>query len=461
MRRKGIKSIVSVLCTMVIITTLILTSACSTKTTTTTVKTTGTQETKIFHIGAVLPMSGWGSSFGVPAMDGVRLAVSQINDAGGFTVQGQKYILQLHEYDGGDPDKEAAGATQMVQAGCKIVLYEGSSGEAVQAVTEAAKSLLIIAGQAPTITRPGIHYTFAIENAALGSDFWPNMLSGPGGSTLFTGIKTVGILTENYATCVFARQGFIDACKAKGFNVVFDETVESDTTDFSAVVAKLKQADPDILFFNSTASSTVLNLFPQMAEQKYYPVTFGYDSLLSRPPEVKQIATSGANGAVELCGGGDVANGIGALLPDWASTVLGIDKAKLASYTQGMATAYPGNDSGAALTYYDFTYAMVYHMVKANSFDPDAIVASMTSGAVYNGGGGEYKWYKENHLMPYNLVTARVENINNKTGACTYEFIGGGKPTDYTYKTWDFTIKNQIDVQKTRSRADLVNVPQQ
>jgi len=294
----------------------------------------------------------------------------------------------------------------------------------------------------------------------MGSAFWPAMLSGPGGSTLFTGIKTVGILTENYSTCVFARPGFIDACKAKGFNVVFDETVESDTTDFSAVVAKLKKADPDILFFNSTASSTVLNLFPQMAEQNYYPVTFGYDSLLSRPPAIKQIATSGANGTVEMCGGGDVANGVGALLPDWASSMLGIDKTKLASYTQGMATSYPGNDSGAALTYYDFTYAMVYHMVKANSLDPDAIAASMTSGAVYNGGGGIYKWYKENHMMPYNVVTARVENINNKTGDCILDFIGGGTPIDYTYNNWNFTVKTQIDVQKTRSRAALVNVPQ-
>jgi ABC-type branched-subunit amino acid transport system substrate-binding protein len=452
------KSPATIISSIVIILALIITSACSTKTTT---QTTGTQQSKIFNLGALLPESGFGSSFGVPAMDGVRLAVQQINEAGGFTVDGQNYKIQLHEYDDGDPTKEAAGATQLVQDGCSIILYEGSSDSAVQAVTEPAKCLLVIAGAPPTVTGPGIKYTFCIENSALGSSFWPAMLSGPGGNTLISGVKTVGILTEDYSTCVAARPGFIAACEAQGLKVVFDETVESDTTDYSAVVAKLMQADPDVLFFNSTASSTVLNLFPQMAEQNYYPITFGYDSINSRPPAVKEIATSGANGTVEILVPGDVANGIGAMLPDWASSIVGLDPAKLASYTQGMATSYPGNDSGAALIYYDFTYAMVYHMTRANSINTDAISASMTSGAVYNGAGGKYYWYSQNHMMPATLIAVRVDNINDKTGTCTYDFIGGGSPTDYTYKTWNFTVKEPINVQQTRSRAALVNVPQQ
>ena len=271
MGKKRIKSPATIVYALAITLALILTSACSSKAAT---QTTGTQQSKIFNLGALLPESGFGSSFGVPAMDGVRLAVEQINEAGGFTVDGQNYKIQLHEYDDGDATKEAAGATQLVQDGCSIILYEGSSDSAVQAVTEPAKCLLVIAGAPPTVTGTGIKYTFCIENSALGSSFWPAMLSGPGGNTLITGVKTVGILTEDYSTCVAARPGFIAACEAQGLKVVFDETVESDTTDYSAVVAKLKQADPDVLFFNSTASSTVLNLFPQNGGAELLPDYF-------------------------------------------------------------------------------------------------------------------------------------------------------------------------------------------
>ena len=448
MTRKRSKSLIWFLCTLIIITTLILTSACATKTTTST-----TQAVQYYDIGSLQPMTGFGAGWGTPSNDGILLAAKQINDAGGFTVNGQKYQLRVHVYDDGDMTKEVAGATQLAQAGCKVIFYCGGEPAAVQAVTEPLKIPLIMPG-ITTETMGNIKYSFTDQAAEIGSNFYASIISPPGGNTQITGVRTIGIITENMSTDIACLPGFIANVQAKGIKVVFNETADSTTTDFTALIAKLKQANPDLLFVNSIASATFLNLYPQMAADNYYPQTLEFDGIISRPADAKKIAGPGANGTIEYMM--DFPGNLQA--PDWANTVMAFDPVKRAAYTKGMADNYPGNDTGGSLKNYDFVNGVIYAIQKVG-FDPDKIVAQMTSGDIYHGAGGLLQWFPQNHKDPMTMVLVRIVNINAATGDFKLDFIGGGNAKDYTYNTWDYHIETQIDLQKTPNRQALVNAP--
>ncbi len=52
-----------------------------------------------FKIGVTLPLSGTGSTYGIPQLDEMQMAVEEINSKGGVTVAGEKYTFNLVVYD--------------------------------------------------------------------------------------------------------------------------------------------------------------------------------------------------------------------------------------------------------------------------------------------------------------------------------------------------------------------------
>jgi branched-chain amino acid transport system substrate-binding protein len=52
-----------------------------------------------FKIGVTLPLSGTASTYGIPQLDEMQMAVEEINSKGGVTVAGKKYTLTLVVYD--------------------------------------------------------------------------------------------------------------------------------------------------------------------------------------------------------------------------------------------------------------------------------------------------------------------------------------------------------------------------
>ena len=57
------------------------------------------QAAEEFKFGVFLSLSGPGSTYGIPQLNGVKMAVEEINAKGGITVAGKKYILAPIVYD--------------------------------------------------------------------------------------------------------------------------------------------------------------------------------------------------------------------------------------------------------------------------------------------------------------------------------------------------------------------------
>ena len=94
------------------------------------------------------------------------------------------------------------------------------------------------------------------------------------------GLKTVAIINEDTLFPKATVQGTIDLAKQKGLQVVFVEGYPKGNTDFSAIMTKIRAANPDVLgaatYFDDAVAITrqmkELNVNPKM-----YGVTVGGD----------------------------------------------------------------------------------------------------------------------------------------------------------------------------------------
>ena len=117
---------------------------------------------KVIKIGALLPISGPGSYFGVQDKQGIELALEQLNKAG---VNGYKFEVKYEDSACGPLPATQAAKRLLEQYKPDVVLGEECSDAtlAIMPLMEEAKVPLINAGSsAIKITEPGNPWTFRI-----------------------------------------------------------------------------------------------------------------------------------------------------------------------------------------------------------------------------------------------------------------------------------------------------------
>jgi branched-chain amino acid transport system substrate-binding protein len=117
---------------------------------------------KTIKIGALLPISGPGSYFGVQDKQGIELALEQLNKTG---VNGYKFAVQYEDSSCGPLPATQAAKRLLEQFKPDVVIGEECSDAtlAVMPIMEEAKVPLINAGSsAIKITEPGNPWTFRI-----------------------------------------------------------------------------------------------------------------------------------------------------------------------------------------------------------------------------------------------------------------------------------------------------------
>lgn len=80
-------------------------------------------------VGGIFSLTGPAAVYDVPISDGLKLAVQEVNDAGGVTLDGKKYTFDLKIEDAkSQPTVSVAGARKLVTAdGAKIIFGNGTS----------------------------------------------------------------------------------------------------------------------------------------------------------------------------------------------------------------------------------------------------------------------------------------------------------------------------------------------
>ena len=206
----------------------------------------------VVKIGNIEAQTGALNTYGWMSSQGVRMAVDEINKAGGFQVAGKTYKIELVNPDTqGNPQQALIQLKKMVEEDkTRYVfgpfltnVFKGIEGYAKQHNSE----FLLMGGATQ------IHYELGKPGNGYLMRTW-NWDAGPSGfGTLMVdylkkkGVKKVAMLMQNDAFGHVAADIYREAFKTAG--IEFKENwFEPATKDYSAVLAKISADKPDYLF---------------------------------------------------------------------------------------------------------------------------------------------------------------------------------------------------------------------
>ena len=231
-------------------------------------------------IGHLTPLTGFLGPLGEYAVMSIKLAVEEVNQAGG--VMGRQ--LELISEDSVNPSTASSKAQRMFERDNVAVLIgeiSSASGLAISQVAARNKRIFInTGGNSDELRGKGCNkYMFHVEGAnttyvkACGNALLrDNMIKG----------KKLFGLTADYAfghDLLRVAKIFVNA---NGGSFVQDELVATDVTDFSPYLLKIRQAKPDLVISN-LAGNQITNFIKQYAEfgLPYPTAGFGFDTAVA------------------------------------------------------------------------------------------------------------------------------------------------------------------------------------
>ena len=227
------------------------------------------------RIGASLSLTGTYAALGQNQQRGYQLCAKHVNEKGG--VLGRKIEFVLYD----DQSQPATGVRLyeklITQDKVDLVMgpYSSAITEAVANVNEKYKMPMVAPMASTTsIFKKGRKFIFMVQSPA------EAYLEGLLDVAAKKGLKTVALINEDTLFPKATVQGTIELAKKKGLQVVFVEAYPKGNTDFSAIMTKLRAANPDVLgaatYFDDAVAITrqmnELNVNPKM-----YGVTVGGD----------------------------------------------------------------------------------------------------------------------------------------------------------------------------------------
>ncbi len=230
--------------------------------------------------GHLTPLTGFLGPLGAYAQLGVQLAVKEINAGGG--VLGREIDLLME--DSVNPATASSKAERYIErddAACIIGEISSASGLAIAQVAERNKRLFVNTGCNSDALRGADcnRYMFHVEGCNT------QYVKAAGSALLRDGLiegKKLYFLTADYAfghDLARVAKKFIDA---NGGEVVGEDLVPTDATDFSAYMLKVRRAGPDVVISN-LAGNQITNFIKQYNEFGLsYPYGgFGFDTAVA------------------------------------------------------------------------------------------------------------------------------------------------------------------------------------
>ncbi len=227
------------------------------------------------RIGASLSLTGTYAKLGKNQHEGYQLCIKDVNARGG--VLGRKAELVMY-----DDQSLPATAVRLYE---KLITedkvdavmgpYSSPVSEAAANVTEKYKKVMVAPLAATTsIFKKGRKYIFMVISPA------ESYLEGLIDTAAKRGLKTVAVINEDTLFSKAAAAGAVELAKKKGMQVVYQEAYPKGNTDFSALLTKVRAANPDVIaagtYFDDAVALTrqmkELNVNPKM-----YGVTVGGD----------------------------------------------------------------------------------------------------------------------------------------------------------------------------------------
>ena len=244
-------------------------------------------------IYGLVELSGTGATSGTNFNDGVKLAVKEINAAGG--ILGRKV-----EYSASDtqsqPQVAKALAVKAIDDGAYVVMGPVFSGSILVSMAETKRAEIpnFTGGEAAAITQQGNPYIFR-------TSFTQTTAMPKVARYLADNLKakTLAIIYTNNDFGKGGRDVIVKAIEPYGIKVVADISTDPGQLDFSGAVLKAKQASADALFVYTNEEEAARAL-RELKKQGYDKPIVGETVLTSQ--KVIELGGDAANGAVAHVG---------------------------------------------------------------------------------------------------------------------------------------------------------------
>jgi len=227
------------------------------------------------RIGASLSQSGAYAALGQNQLRGYQLCLKHTNEKGG--VLGRRLALVVE-----DDRSEPAAAVRIyekliTQDKVDAVLgpYSSPITEAVADLTEKHGMAMVAPGAAGTsIFKKGRKFVYMVLSPA------EVYLEGLIDMAARRGLKTVALIHEDTLFPAAIARGTVELATKRGLRIVGVEAYAKDTTDFSAILGKIRTASPDVLaaatYFDDAVAIT-RQLKASNVNPKMFGVTVGGD----------------------------------------------------------------------------------------------------------------------------------------------------------------------------------------
>ena len=326
----------------------------------------------VIKVGVVAAQSGSFVSAGNTIGAGVTLATKEVNDAGGITIGGKKYMLELENHD------DRTDVNVAIAAARELVNDIGVAGIWGTESHDFSVSMTKITGPAKVLQFTGNSSLGAIlteESVAPGGpDHYVFQTEPPefqrSGSTARGVLKLLGkeigqplknavVFVADDATGQYLSEHYVKALEALGQHVDLIK-YPPNTTDFSPLLTRAKGLNPDTVHFWYNGDVTLV-AFPQAVQLN---VAKGYFLFGVDPgvwAERKLVSTAPVTlSCVPMC---------------WGAPPSPEAKAYFDKYFA--AGAVKGVQSSVSLLYYDYLHWFAKALEETGTTDPDAVVATL------------------------------------------------------------------------------------
>ncbi len=244
-------------------------------------------------IAGLVELSGTGATSGTNFDNGVKLAVKEINAAGGI-------LGRQIQYTSGDTQSNPAVAKALAQKaiddGAYVVMGPVFSGSILVSMEETRRAEVpnFTGGEAAAITQKGNPYIFR-------TSFTQTTAMPKVARYIANNVKarTVAIIYVNNDFGKGGRDVMMKALDAVGVKVVADISTDPGQVDFSGAVLKAKQSNADALFAYTNEEESA-RLLRELHKQGYDKPAIGETTLTGQ--KVIELAGEAANGAVAHVG---------------------------------------------------------------------------------------------------------------------------------------------------------------
>lgn len=377
-----------------------------------------TDSSKTVKVGLLHSLTGAMAISEKSVRDAEVLAIDEINKAGGINGAQIEYV----EEDGAsEPSTFATKAEKLIDQekvatvfGC----WTSSSRKAVKPIFEEYDALLWYPVQYEGMeSSPNIVYTGAAPNQQIvpAIDY-----------LLQQGHKKFFLLGSDYVFPRTANMIITAQVKAAGAEVVGEEYADMDQTDFAAIIAKIKAANPDIIV-NTLNGTGNVSFFKQMSEKNYTAENY---PTMSFSIAEEEVATIGAN----------ILKGHLVSWNYYQTTDTPRNKEFVAAYKAMFGENRVTSDPAEAA--YDAVYLWKAACEKAGSFEVDDVLSAIKTGEIsFDAPEGTVTIDGENqHLSkPVRIGQVGEDGLINEI----YATDGPVKPDPYL-TTYDWAVKAGI-----------------